>query len=84
MNKKWNMQNRKGYLKIHIAVDIKSKKILSMEVTDEHVHDNKMLPRLVDNVIKSNNDGFAVVVDRVLGDGAYDSNDTFRLDLLHN
>jgi Transposase DDE domain len=73
MNKKWNMLNRKGYLKIHIAVDIKSKKILSMEVTaDEHVHDNKMLPRLVDNVIKSNNDGFAVVVvDRVLGDGAY-------------
>jgi hypothetical protein len=78
INKKWNMQNRKGYLKIHIAVDIKSKKILSMEVTDEHVHDNKMLPMLVDNVLKSNNDGFAVVVDRVLGDGAYDSNDTFR------
>ena len=78
MNKKWNIQNRKGYLKIHIAVDIKRKKILSMEVTDEHVHDNKMLPRLVDNVIKSYNDGFAVVVDRVLGDGAYDSNDTFR------
>jgi hypothetical protein len=52
-----------------------------MEVTDEHVHDNKMLPMLVDNVLKSNNDGFveAVVVDRVLGDGrAYDSNDTFR------
>lgn len=78
MNKKWNMQNRKGYLKIHIAVDIKRKKILSMEVTDEHVHDNKVLPRLVDNVIKANNDGLAVVVDRVLGDGAYDSNDTFR------
>lgn len=77
MDKKWNMQNRKGYLKIHVAVNIKTKEILSMEVTDEHVHDNKMLPRLVDNVIKSNNDGFAVV-DRVLGDGAYDSNGTFR------
>jgi hypothetical protein len=71
MNKKWNVQkqNRKGYLKIHVAVDIKSKEILSMEITDEHVHDNKVLPSLVDNVIKSNNDGFAVVVDRVLGDG---------------
>jgi hypothetical protein len=40
MNKKWNI-HRKGYLKIHIAVDIKRKKILSMEViADEHVHDN--------------------------------------------
>jgi len=75
MNKKWKNQNRKGYLKIHVAVDIKSKEILSMEVTDEHVHDNKVLPKLVDNV--SNDDGFAVV-GRVLGDGAYDSDDTFR------
>jgi hypothetical protein len=75
MNKKWKIQNRKGYLKIHVAVDIKSKKILSMEVTDERVHDNKVLPKLVDNV--SIDDGFAVV-GRVLGDGAYDSNDTFR------
>jgi hypothetical protein len=74
MNKKWNMQNRKGYLKIHVAVDIRSKKILSMEITDEHVHDNKVLPRLVNNI---GIDGF-VVVDRVLGDGAYDSNATFK------
>lgn len=74
MNKKWNIQNRKGYLKIHVAVDIRSKKILSMEITDEHVHDNKVLPRLVNNI---SIDGF-VVVDRVLGDGAYDSNATFK------
>ncbi len=75
MNKKWNIQNRKGYLKIQVAVDIKSKKIMSMEVTDEHVHDNKMLPKLVENL--SINDGF-VMIDRVLGDGAYDSNSTFK------
>ena len=76
MNKKWNKHRRKGYLKIHVAVDIRSKKILSMEVTDEHVHDNKMLPKLVDGVIKSNN-GFTTI-DKLLADGAYDSNDTFR------
>ena len=74
MNKKWNIQNRKGYLKVHIAVDTKSKKILSMEITDEHVHDNRVLPRLVDNI---SIDGF-VVIDRVLGDRAYDSNATFK------
>ena len=38
MNEKWNTQNRKGYLKIHVAVDIKTKEILALEVTDEKVH----------------------------------------------
>lgn len=28
---------RRGYLKIHIAVDVKQKKILALEVTDEKV-----------------------------------------------
>jgi Transposase DDE domain len=42
MQDKWNVK-KKGYLKIHIAVNIKSKKILSMKVTDEHVHDSKAL-----------------------------------------
>ena len=51
---KWGI--RKGYLKIHITVDIKSKKILSMKVTDDHIHDSKMLPELVQNIIKSNSD----------------------------
>ena len=46
-------KNKKGYLKIHIAVDVKTKKILSLKVTDEHVHDSKVLPELVDNIIKS-------------------------------
>ncbi|CAN5677161.1 IS5-like element IS903B family transposase [soil metagenome] len=76
MNKKWNVirNKKKGYLKIHVAVDIKSKKILSMEVTDEHVHDNKMLPTLVDGVVKSNR----FVIDKLFADGAYDSNNTFK------
>ena len=47
MNEKWNVQNRKGYLKIHVAVDIKTKEILALEVTDEKVHDGKMLKKLV-------------------------------------
>ena len=74
MNKKWNTRIKKVYLKIHVAVDIKSKKILSMEITDEHVHDNRMLPTLVDDLVKSNE----YIIDKFLADGAYDSNDTFR------
>ena len=36
MHHKWHV--RKGYLKIHIAVDIKKKRILSLEVTSEEVY----------------------------------------------
>jgi hypothetical protein len=31
---KWNV--RRGYLKIHVAVDIKNKKIISLEVTSDY------------------------------------------------
>src|SRR3954452_25411912 len=64
---KWGI--RKGYLKIHIAVDIKSKKILSMKVTDEDAHDSKMLPELIQNIIKSN----SVRASKLFADGTYDS-----------
>ena len=49
---KWHI--RKGYLKIHVAVDIKKKRILSLEVTSEEVHDGKMLKMLVDNASENN------------------------------
>ena len=70
---KWGI--RKGYLKIHIAVDIKSKKILSMKVTDEHIHDSKMVPELVQNIIKSNS---ATAIGKLFADGAFDNNGVFR------
>ena len=34
---------------------MKAKKILSIKVTDEHAHDSKMLPELVDEIIDSDN-----------------------------
>ena len=51
----------------------KSKKILSLKVTDEHVHDSKALPGLVKNIIKSNSS----TANKLFADGAYDSNDVF-------
>ena len=35
MQDKWDVKNKKGYLKIHVAVNIKTKEILALEVTDE-------------------------------------------------
>lgn len=70
MRHKWHV--RKGYLKLHVAVDIKNKKIISLEVTSEEVHDGKMLKKLVDNASENNN------LKGVLADGMYDSNKNFR------
>jgi DDE family transposase len=74
MREKWDVK-KKGYLKIHIIVNVKTKKILSMKVTDEHVHDSKALPELVDEVIKSNK---KITIGKLFGDGAYEGNDIFR------
>jgi DDE family transposase len=77
IREKWNNNNnnkkRRGFIKIHIAVNVRTKKILSMEVTKEDVYDGKILKKLVDNVVSENND-----VKKVLADGAYDSKDNFR------
>ena len=70
MRHKWHV--RKGYLKIHIAVDIKKKRILSLEVTSEEIHDGKILKKLVDDASENNK------IKRVLADGMYDSNKNFR------
>ncbi|HZD36558.1 MAG TPA: IS5 family transposase [Nitrososphaeraceae archaeon] len=59
-------------MKIHVAVDIKNNKIISLEVTSEEIHDGKMLKKLIDNASESNN------VKGVVGDGMYDSNKNFR------
>ena len=75
MQHKWHVR-KKGYLKIHVAaVDIKKKRILSLEVTSEEVHDDgkMMLNKLVDSASENNN------LKGILADGMYyDSNRNFR------
>ena len=75
MQHKWHVR-KKGYLKIHVAaVDIKKKRILSLEVvTSEEVHDDgkMMLNKLVDSAAENNN------LKGILADGMYDSNRNFR------
>ena len=46
---------KRGYLKIHVAVDIKKKRILSIIVTSEQVHDGKVLPQLIDDITIKHN-----------------------------
>jgi Transposase DDE domain len=68
---KWNLRRR--YLKIHVAVDIRNKKIISLEVASEKVHDGKMLTKLIDNASENNN------VKSALADGMYDTTRATRI-----
>jgi hypothetical protein len=69
---KWNV--KRGYLKIHVVVDIKRKRILSLIVTSEQVHDSQVLPELIQDItIKQNK-----IVNTVIADGSYDNNKIFQ------
>ena len=74
IQEKWNVR-KKGYLKIHVAVNIKTKEILALEVTDEKVHDGKVMPKLIEHILKNNKD---IKIESALGDGSYDSNENFE------
>lgn len=71
IRKKWKV--KRGFIKVHIAVDTRTKQILAIEVTREDVSDGRMFKRLVeDSAGKAD-------LKRVVADGAYDSKSNFRL-----
>jgi len=67
---KWKV--RRGYLKIHLAVDVKSKQILALEVTDESIKECEMLKPLIEKANKK------AKIKRALADGAFDSRENFN------
>jgi len=70
MRHKWKV--KRGYLKIHIAVDVKRKEILALEVTKEKVADGRRLKSLVREASKQ------AKITRAIGDGGYDTKTNFR------
>ncbi len=64
-------KRRKGYIKVHVAVEVKTKPVVSVEVSDERVGDGEKLKPLVEKARR------CVKVKRVLGDGGYDSHENF-------
>ncbi|WP_177309462.1 IS5 family transposase [Candidatus Nitrosotenuis uzonensis] len=70
LTQKWQ-KKRKGFLKIHVGVDIETKQILAVKVTDEHSHDSKHLKYLVQESAKHG------TIIKTLCDGAFDSRESF-------
>ncbi len=63
---------KRGYLKIHLAVDVKSKQAVSMQVTEESVSDSSQTEPLLREAMSKNS------IERAYGDGAYDSRANFN------
>ncbi|MGB9167398.1 MAG: IS5 family transposase [Nitrososphaeraceae archaeon] len=74
---KWKKERRE-YLKLHIAVDIKSKQIISFRVTKCTVHDSKKFVPMIKEISNNKN------ITKAYADKAYDSTVNFNLlDKLH-
>lgn len=79
MGSKWNIQ--RGFIKMHVMVDSRTKKIYAVSITDEKVGDapefKKLLSEAIYNIKNSPN---AISSDElcVSADGAYDSNENFE------
>ena len=77
MEERWKKERRE-YLKLHIAVDIKSKQIISFRVTKGTVHDSKKFVPMIKEISNNNN------ITKAYADKAYDSTVIFNLlDKLH-
>jgi hypothetical protein len=72
MREKWRIH--RGWIKVHLAVDVKTKQIVAIEVTDERVSDGSKFNSLIDQA-EGNISGFRIK--ESLGDGAFDRREIF-------
>jgi hypothetical protein len=72
MREKWKIH--RGWIKVHLAVDVKTKEIVAIEVTDERVSDGSKFNSLISQA-EENLSGRKIK--ETLGDGAYDRREIF-------
>jgi predicted PP-loop superfamily ATPase len=64
---------RKRYIKIHFAVDVRTKEIVAMNVTTDDIHDSKVLPELMIDASMNR------LIAEAYMDGAYDSSSSYTI-----
>ncbi len=67
-------KRRRGWIKVHIAVNTKTKEIVALEVTDERTGVNTVFPTLVNKAEEN-----CGKVEKVLADAEYDDRRNFNL-----
>ncbi len=75
--RKKHEKERKGWIKLHIALDLKSKRVVAVEVTDERVKDLKKAKELVQKSKKKAEEK-GKGISKVIADAGYDTHELFR------
>lgn len=66
-------RKKRHWIKIHFAIDVKSKRIIEVSVTTDRVHDNRRFRGLVKRASKKHK------IDKVAADAAYDDHKNYEL-----
>ena len=72
IEQKW-IRKKKEFIKLHIAVDAKSKKVVSFRVTKGNIHDSKKFSPMIREVSEQYD------IDKVYADKAHDNRHSFNL-----
>ena len=72
IEQKW-IRKKKEFIKLHIAVDAKSKKVVSFRVTKGNIHDSKKFNPMIKEVSEQYD------IDKVYADKAHDNRRSFNL-----
>jgi len=72
MEEKW-IRKKKEFIKLHIAVDERSEKVVSFRITKGNVHDTKQFGPLIKESANRHD------IDKVYGDKAYDDRKNFNI-----
>ena len=71
LREKWKVH--RGWIKAHIAVDVETKEILGIAITDERVSDSSRFKSLIEQAANK------AKIRRILADGAYDTRENFNI-----
>ena len=74
IHRKGKIDECKGFLKVHVAVDVKTKEVVAIEVTREDVGDNSKFDDLLEGSIMNT----GRKIGGVYADGAYDTYENFE------
>lgn len=73
--KKHSQKDRRQWVKVHFIIDTKTMQILGVEATSDDVHDSEVFDQLITALPKN--------ITKVIGDGAYDTLDSYKKSLEH-
>lgn len=74
IHRKGKITECKGFVKIHVAIDVKTKEIVCLEVTKEDVGDNTKF----DDLLKGSIENTYKKIDGIYADGGYDTYENFE------